>query len=142
MTGKEHITREDDLSSMRSEVRRSIGSAMAIAFVFAVAAMALHASLTLLNRDCRLSVIEASTHFSPVNPSESTVWMQVETSAGMAVDERNSFSTDQPLKKSRSVFLLPPRRFSGDRPSYRVPYFTFQKILWAALPVRAGPSPC
>ncbi len=143
MAGKEQIRRIDNLSSMQSEIRKSIGAAVILACVFAIAALALHISLPLLHRDCRTVYYSKTiTNVSSSSSSESPVWMRTEAFVGMALDERNSSSTEQPLRKQRSAFLLPPRKFAGDRPYCSVPYFTFQKILWAALPVRAGPSFC
>jgi len=143
LAGKEQIRRIDNLSSMRSEIRNNIGAAVVLSCVFAIAALALHISLPLLHRDCR-TVFYSKTisNLSSSASSEAPVWIRTEVFVGMALDERNSSSTEQPLRKIRSVFMLPPRKFSGDRPFYSVPYFTFQKILWAALPVRAGPSFC
>ncbi len=127
---------------MRSEIRKSIGAAVILACVFAIASLALHISLPLLQGDCRTVYYSKTITNVSSSSSESPAWTRTEAFVGMALDERNSSSTEQPLRKVRSVFLLPPRKFAGDRPSCSVPYFTFQKILWAALPVRAGPSFC
>lgn len=142
MIGEEHIIRFGNLFSIWPEIKRYACRAVVFSFIMAGAAMAVHISQTTLNREHRTAAFETTVRFYPVKPSESAVWMRIESHSGKAVAGRHSFSMMHPLRKSRSVSGLRPGVFCSCWRQRDIPCFPFQNILWAALPVRAGPSLC